>query len=100
MDFSLEALHVNHGLRGEEADRDEQFTRDLCGELMVPLTVKRADVRAAAAERKLSEEETGRQIRYEALRELAERRGKSESWGKVTFYRAKALLREKLEGWT
>ena len=28
------------------------------------------------------------------LRELAERRGKSESWGKVTFYRAKALLRE------
>ena len=68
MDFSLEALHVNHGLRGEEADRDEQFTRDLCGELMVPLTVKRADVRAAAAERKLSEEETGRQIRYEALR--------------------------------
>ena len=34
------------------------------------------------------------------LRELAERRGKSESWGKVTFYRAKALLREKLEGWT
>ena len=34
------------------------------------------------------------------LRELAERRGKSESWGKVTFYRTKALLREKLEGWT
>lgn len=33
------------------------------------------------------------------LRELAERRGKSESWGKVTFYRAKAFLREKLEGW-
>lgn len=32
------------------------------------------------------------------LREIAARRGKSESWGKVTFYRAKQLLARKLEG--
>ena len=42
----------------------------------------------------------GEEAFLDTLRELAERRGKSESWGKVTFYRAKALLREKLEGWT
>ena len=94
MDFSLEALHVNHGLRGEEADRDEQFTRDLCGELMVPLTVKRADVRAAAAERKLSEEETGRQIRYEALRELAEERRRERGDGAPPCVIATAHHRE------
>ena len=94
MDFSLEVLHVNHGLRGEEADRDEQFTRDLCGELMVPLTVKRADVRAAAAERKLSEEETGRQIRYEALRELAEERRRERGDGAPPCVIATAHHRE------
>lgn len=32
------------------------------------------------------------------LREIAARKGKSESWGKVTFYRAKRMLTQKLEG--
>lgn len=32
------------------------------------------------------------------LREIAAQKGKSESWGKVTFYRAKRLLAQKLEG--
>ena len=34
--FTLEALHVHHGLRGQEADRDEAFVRELCGELGFP----------------------------------------------------------------
>lgn len=33
-----------------------------------------------------------------SLREIAIRKGKSESWGKVTFYRAKRILTQKLEG--
>lgn len=33
-----------------------------------------------------------------SLREIAAQRGKSESWGKVTFYRAKQMLAQKLEG--
>ena len=32
------------------------------------------------------------------LKEIAARKGKSESWGKVTFYRAKRILTQKLEG--
>ena len=79
--FTLEALHVNHGLRGAEADRDEEFTGNLCRELGVPLTVRRENVRKAAAERGLSEEEAGRQIRYEALRETAEVRRKERGAG-------------------
>jgi RNA polymerase sigma-70 factor (ECF subfamily) len=32
------------------------------------------------------------------LREIAARRGKSESWSKVTYYRARQMLRKRLEG--
>ena len=38
---SVSAVHVNHGLRGAEADTDEAFCRALCGRLGVPLTVAR-----------------------------------------------------------
>ena len=28
--FELYAAHLNHGIRGDEADRDAEFTRDYC----------------------------------------------------------------------
>lgn len=37
--FVLSVCHVNHGLRGEAADRDEAFVRDICQVLGVPLRV-------------------------------------------------------------
>ena len=37
--YELSACHVNHGLRGETADRDEAFVRDACARLGVPLRV-------------------------------------------------------------
>ena len=40
--YELSACHVNHGLRGETADRDEAFVRDACARLGVPLRVYRA----------------------------------------------------------
>lgn len=39
--YPLTACHVNHGLRGETADRDEAFVRAECARLGVPLTVFR-----------------------------------------------------------
>ena len=39
MGFSLTAVHINHLLRGEESSRDENFCRDLCEKMGVPLTV-------------------------------------------------------------
>ena len=42
--FEVLAAHVNHQLRGAEADADEQFVRDLCEKWNVPLTIKKADV--------------------------------------------------------
>ena len=33
---SLEAVHVNHQIRGEEADRDELFAKELCAQYNIP----------------------------------------------------------------
>jgi tRNA(Ile)-lysidine synthase len=67
----LSAAHVHHGLRGEEADGDEAFVRELCERLGVGLTVFRVDTaeRMAAAGEGL--EEAARELRYAALRGLA-----------------------------
>ena len=69
--FSVEAVHVNHGLRGEAADADEAFVRELCEKLAVPLTVVRADVAEMAARERLSLEEAGRETRYRIFYETA-----------------------------
>ena len=65
--FQLRAVHVNHGIRGEEAKRDENFTRELCGSLGIPLSVYAYDVPRMAAEQKLSMEEAGRAARSQAF---------------------------------
>ncbi len=72
-ELELRALHVHHGLRGEEADRDVMFVRNLCRQMQIPLTVVYRNVSAYALEHGLSEEEAGRLLRYEALEEEADR---------------------------
>lgn len=42
MPFQLHAIHVQHGLRGEDSLADEQFARDLCCGLNIPLIVENA----------------------------------------------------------
>ena len=67
MGLKLKALHVHHGLRGQEADRDADFVRALCAELDVPCHIIKVDVRGFGAAKGMSEEEAGRYLRYEAL---------------------------------
>lgn len=61
--ISLSACHVNHLLRGAESFRDEEFCRNLCRELEIPLAVYRADVAAAARESGESVELAARRMR-------------------------------------
>ncbi len=68
--LDLTACHVNHMLRGAEADRDEAFVRTLCHSLEIPLTVVRKDVGAIAKEQGRSVEEMARQVRYDAFARL------------------------------
>ncbi|HBB19014.1 MAG TPA: tRNA lysidine(34) synthetase TilS [Ruminococcus sp.] len=67
--ITVEAIHVNHCLRGEESDRDEEFCRDLCRKLQVPFTAVRCDVKSFAQENGLSTEEAARELRYKAFAE-------------------------------
>ncbi len=73
--YEVHALHVNHMIRGGEADRDESFVRELCEREGIELTVVRKDVPALAKELHMSEEEAGRNIRYDAFEELATQLG-------------------------
>ena len=72
-EFLLRAVHVHHGIRGAEADRDEAFAQKLCESLSVPLCVAYCHVPAYAAEHGLSEEEAGRILRYQVLEKEAGR---------------------------
>lgn len=75
--YSLElyAVHVNHGLRAEEAERDEKFVQALCEDLEIPCHTVKLDIRSEAKRMRLSEEEAGREWRYRCFAEVAERRG-------------------------
>ena len=64
------AVHVNHGLRGETAKRDERFTETFCRERNVPCIVYHENVKEIAAQKKLSVEEAGRLVRRKAFEEV------------------------------
>ena len=64
MGFDMGIAHVNHGLRGDTAKRDEQFVRALAKEMAVPCYVTSEDVKKYSNDNKLSIEHGGRRIRY------------------------------------
>lgn len=70
--FPLYACHVHHGIRGEEADRDEAFCRAFCEERDIPYFSLHADVPRLAAETGDSLETAGRKVRYEFFSKTAE----------------------------
>jgi tRNA(Ile)-lysidine synthase len=70
---TCEVLHVNHQLRGEQADADEQFVCDLCNKLAIPYNIIRFDVEAHAKEHDLNVEDAGRIIRYQEANKLLDK---------------------------
>lgn len=75
--WELIVCHIHHGLRGAEADRDEQFVRELAGQLGLPYAVRHIDAAALALENHLSVEEAGRNARYAFFAETAGEGGAS-----------------------
>lgn len=72
MGFELVAAHVNHGIRGADADSDESFVREMCDRLGVELYVLKADVPSEASRSGEGLEECGRRIRYGFFDSLGE----------------------------
>lgn len=76
MNFQIFVCHVNHGLRGAEADADEKYVEELCGRLCVPCRIFRENVELTARKRKQSLEEAGRMVRRAAFEAMCrENRG-------------------------
>lgn len=69
--FNVIAVHFNHKLRGERADEDEAFVKQLCDYLKIKCVIARADIRALAEKSGMSIEETGRIMRYKAFAKAA-----------------------------
>ncbi|MGN9234940.1 tRNA lysidine(34) synthetase TilS [Atopobiaceae bacterium HCP3S3_D6] len=68
----LHVLHVNHQLRGIDAEEDEEFVRSLAASFGIPCTIRRVDVAAlAAGQAGGNVENAGREARYSAAAELA-----------------------------
>ena len=67
--FHLAAVHVNHKIRGEDADADEEYVRKICRDRRIPLYVYSFPVADIARREKRGLEETGRILRQQAFRD-------------------------------
>lgn len=70
LNIKLVAAHINHMIRGEEADADERFCGEECARLGIEFFSKRIDVNKYCAENGLSSETGGREIRYNFFKEV------------------------------
>lgn len=71
LSFAIEAVHIEHGIRGEASIADALFVEKLCQRHSVPFHQFHYCVPAYAKEHGMSEEEAGRILRYQAFEETA-----------------------------
>lgn len=67
------AVHINHMIRGQEADDDEKFAMDLCHKKGVEFVSFKKDIKAYSEELGMSIEEAGRKYRYECFNKVAKK---------------------------
>ena len=67
--FQLAVVHVNHLIR-DNAAQDADYVKKLCDYMKIPFYLVEKDVSSIAQTNKISEEEAGRTVRYEAFDEL------------------------------
>ncbi len=61
----IKGIHIHHGIRGDEADRDLEFSRNICEKFGIEFVSFYADVPAEAQKTGESIEECARRIRYD-----------------------------------
>lgn len=75
MDFEIFAAHLNHGIRGSEADDDEKFVSDFCEKNKIILYNKKVNIPEISEKNKISEEVAGRNERYSFFNEICTENG-------------------------
>lgn len=99
MDFQIAVGHVHHGLRHEEADKDQEFVTELCAQLQVPLHIEHRDASRCAEETGQSLEAAARMVRQEALNTIAQHVGAHRiALGHTANDRAETVLLNILRG--
>jgi len=73
LDIEIYAAHLNHQIRGLEAQRDALFVSQLCKELGIIFFVKSIDVPKYCEEKGMSLEDGARKLRYEMFYEIKEK---------------------------
>lgn len=68
--FNIIVAHVNHGTRGEDSDRDQDFVEKIAEKLNLDCYKKKVSMVDYAKKYKLSEEEAGRKLRYDFFKEI------------------------------
>ena len=71
LEIRLFVVHINHGIRGEEASRDENYVREFCKKLNVEFFSFHYNIPKVADMLKISEEEAGRKARYESFENVS-----------------------------
>ena len=71
--ITLVGAHINHCLRADESDKDEEYAKETCKSLNIDFYSKTVDIHKIAKERNLSCEMAGREVRYEFFQELTSR---------------------------
>lgn len=74
-DFNLHLVHVNHGVRGELAKRDQKFTEKVAQDLGLPFYTINVSMENYAKEHKITSEEAGRILRYGFFNEVIDSLG-------------------------
>ena len=69
------AAHLNHGIRGDEADRDEQFCKELCSRVGVKFFSKKLDIPSIASASGESVETAARNARYDFFYKIMKEMG-------------------------
>lgn len=74
--FNVHIAHVNHGVRGDDAESDQLFVERIAKELNLPYYTKNVDMVGYGKEKGISSEEAGRELRYGFFRDILLKVGK------------------------
>lgn len=74
-EIRITAVHVNHGIRGEEAQRDETFAKRTADSMGIELVCFNLEIPKMAKQEGISQESAGRIARYRCFRQVAADRG-------------------------